>query len=91
MKKGLHLYYSGSVQGVGFRFTAERMASSLGITGWVRNLRDGRVEVMCEGKEGSLKEFLQKINTAFKDYIKDSNVRWSVSTEGFKTFDIRFD
>ena len=51
MTKRFHAYYSGSVQGVGFRFAAQRAASNFGLTGWVRNLGDGRVEVLCEGKE----------------------------------------
>lgn len=90
MNKRLHVYYSGSVQGVGFRYTAERLATSLGLTGWAGNLRDGRVEVLCEGKETALKEFLQKISSVFKDYIIDSDVEWSKGTGEFDNFDIRF-
>ena len=90
MNKRLHLYYSGSVQGVGFRFTAERAASSLGLTGWVKNLSDGRVEVMCEGKDTALKDFLQRIGDTFKDYIRDFDVEWAAATGEFDGFDIRF-
>ena len=56
--KRIHAYFSGSVQGVGFRFTAERLASALGLTGWVKNLQDGRVEVTCEGQEKDINGFL---------------------------------
>ena len=90
MNKRLHAYYSGSVQGVGFRFTAERVAGSLGLKGWVRNLRDGRVEVMCEGNEASLKEFLAKIESVFKEYIRDADVSWGEAAGKFAGFDIRF-
>ena len=90
MTKRLHIYYSGSVQGVGFRFAAERTAATLGLTGWVKNLRDGRVEVACEGKESSLKEFLQKMNNMFEEYIRDRDVEWSEATGEFKEFEIRF-
>ena len=90
MDKCLHVYYSGSVQGVGFRFAAERIATSLGVAGWVRNLRDGRVEVTCEGEESDLKEFLRKMEDVFKDYIKDIDAEWSNATDDFKGFDIRF-
>ncbi|OGW77945.1 MAG: hypothetical protein A3K16_01400 [Omnitrophica bacterium RIFCSPLOWO2_01_FULL_45_24] len=90
MDKRLHAYYSGSVQGVGFRFTAERAASSLGLTGWVKNLRDERVEILCEGKEAALKEFLEKLNNIFKEYIRDYDIEWSEATGEFGEFDIRF-
>ncbi len=90
MKKRIHAYYSGSVQGVGFRFTAERVAGSLGLTGWVRNLRDGRVEVVCEGPESALKAFLEKIDSVFKGYVRDSDIEWSDATSEFSNFDISF-
>lgn len=90
MNKRLHAYYSGSVQGVGFRFTAERTASSLGLKGWVKNLRDGRVEVLCEGREEAVKEFSQKMDDMFKGYIRDHDTEWAQATGEFEGFDIRF-
>ena len=58
MKKRLHLYISGYVQGVGFRWHAEKIARSIsGISGFVRNLVDGRVEVVVEGDEALLRQF----------------------------------
>lgn len=90
MNKRLHAFYSGAVQGVGFRFTAERAAMALGITGWVKNLCDGRVEVVCEGDESSLKDFLKKIDDVFKEYIRDIDVEWGEATGEFDGFDIRF-
>lgn len=50
-------WISGRVQGVGFRFFAEREAKSLGLRGYVRNLADGRVETYAIGDEKSLKKF----------------------------------
>jgi acylphosphatase len=90
MNKRLHAYYSGSVQGIGFRYTAERTASSLNLTGWVKNLRDGRVEVVCEGKESALKEFSQKIENIFNGYIRAKDIEWGNATGKFDYFDIRF-
>lgn len=90
MNKRLHAYYSGSVHGVGFRYTAERAAGLLNLTGWVKNLRDGRVEVVCEGKDVSLKEFLQKIDNIFGSYIADKDIEWNNATGEFDHFDIRF-
>lgn len=90
MTKQAHAYYSGSVQGVGFRYTAERYASSLGLVGWVKNLRDGRVEVLCEGPELSVQEFISKIDRIFGDYISDKDISWNKPSGEFETFEIRF-
>ena len=87
--KRIHVYYSGSVQGVGFRFTAERITDSLKLTGWASNLPDGRVEVLCEGAEADIEVFLQKIVGIFKIYIRDVDAQWSEATGEFDGFDIR--
>lgn len=89
MDKRLHVYYAGSVQGVGFRFTAERTALSLGLNGWVRNLSDGRVEVLCEGAESLLREFLRKVDGVFREYISDIDAEWGEATGEFEGFDIK--
>lgn len=85
----LHAYFSGSVQGVGFRYAAERVASSLGLTGWVQNLDDGRVEMVCEGPEAAIAGLLEKIGDLFKGYIRDRDVEWDEATGEFSWFDIR--
>ncbi len=97
MKKGeennrrVHVFYSGRVQGVGFRYTAIDVAESLGIVGWVRNLRDGRVEAVCEGEEEVLKKFLEEIaDGPLRYYIKDADVLWEEPTGEFTSFYIRF-
>jgi acylphosphatase len=90
MNKRLHVYYSGSVQGVGFRFTAERLAGSLGLAGWVKNLPDGRVEVLCEGREEDLKGFMEKLKKVFREYIDSAEAEWSDPVNEFKDFEVRF-
>ncbi|MDD5137164.1 MAG: acylphosphatase [Candidatus Omnitrophica bacterium] len=90
INKRLHLYYSGSVQGVGFRYTAHSTANSLGLTGWAKNMPDGRVEVLCEGRDADLQKFMQKIGEVFKGYIRDVDVGWGGATGEFDGFDIRF-
>jgi acylphosphatase len=52
---------SGRVQGVGFRFFAERAARKAGVSGWVRNLPDGRVETVVEGSEDAVERYLAEI------------------------------
>jgi acylphosphatase len=54
-----HYLISGRVQGVGYRAFSQRQAQSLGLNGWVRNLRSGQVEVLAEGSEFALGEFLK--------------------------------
>ena len=85
-----HIFFSGSVQGVGFRYSAERVAASLGLTGWVRNCSDGRVEAVCEGPRDSIQAFLRKLDDIFGVYIRDRSIDWSNATGEFAGFDIRF-
>jgi acylphosphatase len=90
MKKLVHVYYFGRVQGVGFRFTAQRIAEELGLCGWVSNLDDGSVEICAEGDEGVLNDFLTQINSAFNSYIKDKQVNWKPAAGEFRDFSIKF-
>jgi len=66
------VYYSGRVQGVGFRFTSQHLAQSFEISGYVRNLDDGRVEVVAEGETAELQSFLDSIRDAIGDKIQDT-------------------
>jgi acylphosphatase len=75
-KERRRVVYSGRVQGVGFRFTCERLASGLDVSGWVRNERDGTVRLVAEGEPEVLDRFLAAIQTAM-----DRNIH-SVSVEG---------
>lgn len=58
MNKRVHVWVSGQVQGVFYRATARDRAVGLGLTGWARNLPDGRVEILAEGDPGRIAEFL---------------------------------
>ncbi len=59
--KTVRMLVSGIVQGVGFRYFAYKTALKLNITGWVRNLPDGRVEIVAQGKESDLNAYIREI------------------------------
>jgi acylphosphatase len=63
------VYYSGRVQGVGFRFTAQSLARGFEVAGFVRNLPDGRVELVAEGDSDVLDGFLASIQIEMDTYI----------------------
>ena len=89
MKKQIHVYYTGRVQGVGFRFTVQDLAKEKGVFGWGKNLRDGRVEITAEAEEEVLKDFLEQINQYFSQYIQDADIQWLKATDEFEDFLIK--
>ncbi|MHA1650902.1 MAG: acylphosphatase [Candidatus Helarchaeota archaeon] len=91
MLKRIHVYISGRVQGVAFRWVTEDVARQLGVVGWVRNLRDGRVEVLAEAPEDVLKEFIKFLKRGPRyARVTDIQIEWLESTGEFRTFEIRF-
>ena len=77
MQKCLTAFFSGTVQGVGFRYTVARIARHFAVTGYVRNLPDGRVEFAAEGEEAVLKDFLAAVKESpMQPYIRDTEVEW---------------
>lgn len=89
-KLHLHIIFKGYVQGVGFRFTVERIALNLGVVGWVKNLDSGSVEVVAEAEKSVLDDFLDKIRGYFSRYIRDEEINTSEATGKFSDFQIRF-
>jgi len=57
----IQVFFEGNVQGVGFRWTVRNIAKGFDVTGWVRNLADGRVELQLNGEENEARAFLQAI------------------------------
>ena len=91
MKKRVHIFYSGRVQGVGFRLTAEETAHELGVVGWVKNLRDGRVELLAEADEVILQRFVEAIRQgSMRNFIQQAEASWSEASETFQDFEIRY-
>jgi len=64
-----HLYYSGTVQGVGFRYAAVGLARGRAVAGFVRNLRDGRVELVVEGEAAVVAGVLADLEEAMRGYV----------------------
>ena len=81
-----HIFYSGSVQGVGFRFTTQRLAKDHNLTGWVRNLSDGRVEILAEGLREKIEDLIQILEERFGDYIESKDIVFSVAQGIFSDF-----
>ncbi len=83
--------YRGRVQGVGFRFTAQRYANEIGVTGYIKNLWSGQVEIVMEGEREKVETFLEKIKkgSLFR-YIDDVETHYSEYTGAFRDFHIRF-
>jgi len=85
----MEIFYSGRVQGVGFRYTTKSIAAGFEITGTVRNLPDGRVELITEGARDELEHFRAAIRDAgLKLFIRDEAVTWTEARNEFKSFEI---
>ena len=90
MTQELHLFITGLVQGVSYRANAAAMAQRLGLAGWVRNLPDGRVELLAQGEEKALRSLLgwahEGPSQARVDHVE---TRWEETAEPLPDFRIR--
>jgi len=82
--------FSGDVQGVGFRYTAIRIAGGYDVTGYVRNLRDGRVECVVEGEGDQISAFVDELERAMRGYIRERTVQSSPCSGQFQTFAVQY-
>ena len=83
-----HLIITGRVQGVGFRFYTQRKARELGITGWVRNRRDGAVEAMVQGSSGAVEAMIAWARRGPPSAVV-ADVRIADATGDYATFEAR--
>lgn len=83
-----HVYFSGEVQGVGFRFTAQHFAQKLGLTGWVRNLHDGRVEMEVQGPVNRLRTHLIQLKSTPPIHIESYDIQELPAKNSEKKFSI---
>ena len=87
----VHVYIDGRVQGVAYRFFAEKYANRLGLTGWVKNLPDGRVEVVAEGPLAEVDQFLDHLKEGPRlAQVGRFDVRREPATGEFPDFRIAF-
>jgi len=84
-----HVYYSGAVQGVGFRYAAARAAEGRAVAGFVRNLRDGRVELVAEGQEAEVSGLLAEIDGLMAGYVRARQVVDEPVGGEFRGFEVR--
>lgn len=83
----MQVFYSGRVQGVGFRYTTRTVATGFELTGVVENLPDGRVKLVAEGQREELEVFRQAIRDAgMEGLIRDEVVSWHPATGEFRGF-----
>ena len=88
-RKRLLIRYSGQVQGVGFRFTVKCLARGFEVTGIVKNLMDGRVEMIAEGQKDELDAFRQEIQRSeLGHFIRQEDVQWEEAKNEFRDFEI---
>lgn len=91
MIERFHIYFIGHVQGVGFRFTTEHIAKKFSITGYVKNLVDGRVEVVAEGESKEINAFIRAIKESpLNNHIRDTQEYWEKAQECFKSFRVSY-
>ncbi|MFQ6038942.1 MAG: acylphosphatase [Candidatus Aminicenantales bacterium] len=89
MKARAHIFVSGRVQGVFFRDHTRRWASSLGLTGWVRNVPDGRVEVLVEGDKQRIEDLIRKLREGPPmAWVSDVKTEWADFRGEFPDFRI---
>lgn len=87
----LHATIKGNVQGVGFRHFTRQTAQEQGLKGWVRNLRDGRVEVVAEGEHDALNQLLIRLRKGpISADVNDIDYRFEDAQGEFDSFRVRF-
>ena len=89
--KRVHLIVSGKVQGVFYRDFARKEAERLGVKGFVRNLRDSTVEVVAQGDDDKVDEFIKSCKKgSFASFVKNVDIKEEKPSHEFEDFEIRF-
>lgn len=85
-----HILFSGIVQGIGFRFTARRIAQRYELVGFVRTCPDGRVEMLVQGLSKNITDCLREIQESFAGYIRKTKVEDALPETKHNSFEITF-
>lgn len=84
-----HVFISGFVQGVGFRYFVQKNAEKLGLTGWGCNMPDGRVEVLLQGSKEAIEKMVELCHKGpFLAEVKEVVVEWEDKKEKFNSFEV---
>jgi len=83
------VYFSGRVQGVGFRYTTLQVAKEFDVAGWVKNLPDGRVQMEAEGTPNAVKAFVAALEERMHGYIRKTERQMGKQAPQFVGFNIR--
>ena len=90
-KVRVHLFISGIVQGVLFRYYMQREAQSLGVKGWVKNLSDGRVEAVCEGEKENVRKIIEWAHRGSPySHVENVSINWEKYIGEFDNFSITY-
>ena len=90
-KTRVYIIVRGLVQGIFFRVSTKEKAQQLGITGWVRNLDSGKVEIIAEGEKKKLEELIEWCNKGPSSArIEEVKTEWQLYKAEFENFDIRY-
>jgi acylphosphatase len=84
------VWFSGAVQGVGFRYTTLSVARRFDVTGYVRNLRDGRVELVVESEPPQGELFIEAVRQEMADYIRSVEEKTEPAKGTFRDFSVKF-
>lgn len=88
----IQVFFKGRVQGVGFRYACRNLAKGFAVTGFVRNLQDGRVELVAEGEDAEVRDYLAAIAASeLRAFIRDRIETCSPATGEWRDFHIRHD
>lgn len=92
MTTSLQIFFEGNVQGIGFRWSVKQIAKGFDVTGWVKNLPDGRVELQVGGEEEEVRAFLEAIGQSeLRAHIRKKNESVLPQPPPTRGFEIRHD
>jgi acylphosphatase len=87
--KCAHIYVEGKVQGVGFRYFVKKIAEEYHLTGWVRNLHDDRVEILAQGEESQLNNFIARVRLGpGSAFVSQLDIDWLNPDDRINRFSI---